>query len=114
MSTIGRRGRTGPRVVMSRIGMTGGTKVGRPLTDDIAVGPQNNRWMALGKCRDMDPSVFFPSDGVGVRTAQLICAECPMKSQCLEYALDNRMDDGVWGGTSERERRRILRSAATL
>jgi WhiB family redox-sensing transcriptional regulator len=57
----------------------------------------------------MDPAVFFPSDGIGVQNAQRICAECPMKVPCLEYALDNRVDHGVWGGTSERERRRILR-----
>jgi len=66
-------------------------------------------WMARGKCRDMDPAVFFPSDGIGVQVAQRICAECPVKTPCLEYALVNRVDHGVWGGTSERERRRILR-----
>jgi WhiB family redox-sensing transcriptional regulator len=67
-------------------------------------------WMDRGKCRDMDPSVFFPSDGMGVQIARRVCAECPMKAPCLEYALDNRVDHGVWGGTSERERRRILRA----
>jgi WhiB family redox-sensing transcriptional regulator len=53
--------------------------------------------------------VFFPSDGIGVQVAQRICSECPVKGPCLEYALDNKVDHGVWGGTSERERRRILR-----
>jgi WhiB family redox-sensing transcriptional regulator len=57
----------------------------------------------------MDPAVFFPSDGIGVQSAQKICAECPAQAPCLEYALANRVDHGVWGGTSERERRRILR-----
>jgi WhiB family redox-sensing transcriptional regulator len=66
-------------------------------------------WMAQGKCADISPSVFFPSDGVGVEAAKKICADCPVKSPCLEYALENRIDHGVWGGTSERERRRILR-----
>ena len=66
-------------------------------------------WMAEGKCRDVPPSVFFPSDGVGVDAARKICADCPVKAPCLEYALLNRVDHGVWGGTSERERRRILR-----
>jgi WhiB family redox-sensing transcriptional regulator len=66
-------------------------------------------WMAEGKCREVPPSVFFPSDGVGVEAARRICAECPVKSPCLEYALVNRVDHGVWGGTSERERRRIAR-----
>ncbi|HEV7888599.1 MAG TPA: WhiB family transcriptional regulator [Acidimicrobiales bacterium] len=66
-------------------------------------------WMAQGKCRDVPPSVFFPSDGVGVDAARRICADCPVKAPCLEYALLNRIDHGVWGGTSERERRRIAR-----
>ena len=65
--------------------------------------------MEYGRCRDMDPTIFFPNDGVGVQEAQRICAECPVKTLCLEYALVNRVDHGVWGGTSERERRRILR-----
>ncbi|HLI74767.1 MAG TPA: WhiB family transcriptional regulator [Acidimicrobiales bacterium] len=67
-------------------------------------------WMARGRCRTMDPAIFFPSDGIGVQAAQRICSDCPVKTPCLEYALVNRVDHGVWGGTSERERRRILRS----
>ena len=66
-------------------------------------------WMAKGNCRDVDPSVFFPSDGVGVEVAKQICVGCPMRTPCLEYALRNRIDHGVWGGASERERRRIAR-----
>jgi WhiB family redox-sensing transcriptional regulator len=66
-------------------------------------------WTAQGKCRDMDPAIFFPSDGIGVQVAQRICVDCPVKVECLEYALADRIDHGVWGGTSERERRRILR-----
>jgi WhiB family redox-sensing transcriptional regulator len=69
----------------------------------------DNEWMADGKCRDVPPSVFFPSDGLGVQEAQRICAECAVSEACLEYALANRIDHGVWGGRSERERRRILR-----
>ena len=66
-------------------------------------------WMAEGKCRTVAPETFFPSDGLGVIRAQRVCASCPVASQCLEYALDNHIDHGVWGGKSERERRRILR-----
>src|ERR1700749_767274 len=66
-------------------------------------------WMAEGKCRELAPETFFPSDGVGVEVARRICAECPVKSPCLEYALYNRIEHGVWGGASERERRRIAR-----
>lgn len=63
-----------------------------------------------GSCRDHPPEVFFPSDGVGVTIAQRICATCPVREPCLEYALANRIDHGVWGATSERERRRILKA----
>ncbi len=66
-------------------------------------------WMQKGRCRDISPSIFFPSDGVGVEVARSICADCPVKAPCLEYALKNKIDHGVWGGASERERRRIAR-----
>jgi WhiB family redox-sensing transcriptional regulator len=66
-------------------------------------------WMQRGRCRDIPPSTFFPSDGVGVDVARRICEDCPVKAPCLEYALENHIDHGVWGGCSERERRRILK-----
>ncbi len=66
-------------------------------------------WMARGSCRDHDPAMFFPSDGVGVDRARRICATCPVQAPCLEYALAHRIEHGVWGGASERERRRILK-----
>jgi WhiB family transcriptional regulator, redox-sensing transcriptional regulator len=69
----------------------------------------DTEWMARGTCAHQSPSTFFPSDGVGVEVARRICADCPVKQPCLEYALANRIDHGVWGGTSERERRRILK-----
>lgn len=69
-----------------------------------------SEWMANGKCRDAAPDTFFPSDGLGVIKAQRICAKCPVADQCLEYALKYHIDHGVWGGRSERERRRILKS----
>ena len=65
--------------------------------------------MRVGNCREQPPQVFFPSDGVGVEVARRICATCPAKEPCLEYALYHRIDHGVWGGASERERRRILK-----
>ncbi|HUB71397.1 MAG TPA: WhiB family transcriptional regulator [Acidimicrobiales bacterium] len=70
--------------------------------------------MVQGRCRDLPPEIFFPSDGVGVEVARHYCAECPVKGPCLEYALENHIEHGVWGGASERERRRIARSRRTL
>jgi WhiB family redox-sensing transcriptional regulator len=67
------------------------------------------QWMQDGHCRYYPPAAFFPNDGVGVVAAREICNECPVKAQCLEYALVNRIEHGVWGGCSERERRRILK-----
>ena len=69
----------------------------------------DDNWMEQGLCRDIPPARFFPSDGVGVERAREICANCPVKAPCLEYALEYRIDHGVWGGCSERERRRILK-----
>ncbi len=66
-------------------------------------------WMANGNCRNYPPAAFFPSDGVGVDRARKICASCAVLSECREYALANRIEHGVWGGCSERERRRILK-----
>lgn len=80
---------------------------------DVLVAMENN-WMAEGNCNNHPPAVFFPSDGVGVEIAKKICATCPASESCLEYALSNRIDHGVWGGTSERQRRRILRARREL
>jgi WhiB family redox-sensing transcriptional regulator len=71
-------------------------------------------WMLNAKCRGVDPASFFPSDGSGVEAAQHVCATCPVRVECLEYALENRIEHGVWGGASERERRRIMRRRGQL
>ncbi len=71
-------------------------------------------WMAQAKCRDYPAEVFFPRDGVGVLITQKICDECPVEQDCLEYALENHVDHGIWGGKSERERRRLRSSRRRL
>lgn len=84
---------------------------GRPA-ELAGAGPDpdsETAWMAEGNCRLHPPATFFPSDGVGVDKARKICRDCPVSSRCLEYALEERIDHGVWGGCSERERRRILK-----
>src|SRR4051794_16988571 len=71
-------------------------------------------WRALGLCRMYAASTCFPSDGVGVDKARKICGNCPVKNECLEHALEHRIEHGVWGGCSERERRRILKRRRDL
>lgn len=66
-------------------------------------------WETYALCKTLPPSTFFPSDGRGVEVARQACAPCPVREECLEHALVNRIDHGIWGGTSERERRRILK-----
>ena len=70
----------------------------------------DTNWMARGNCATQPPDTFFPSDGVGVEIAKRICEGCPVQEPCLEYALPHRIDHGVWGGCSERPRRRLLRA----
>jgi WhiB family transcriptional regulator, redox-sensing transcriptional regulator len=66
--------------------------------------------MVHARCRDQPPAVFFPTDGTGVEIARRISAACPVSRLCREYALARCIDHGVWGGTSERARQRILRA----
>jgi WhiB family redox-sensing transcriptional regulator len=70
---------------------------------------ERDAWMIDARCRGLAPTEFFPSDGLGVEDAQRVCADCPVRADCLQHALDNRINHGIWGGASERERRRILR-----
>lgn len=66
-------------------------------------------WMAQARCRGVDTEIFYPQRGEDLSAAQAICADCPVRAQCLAHALDNRESHGVWGGLSERRRRRIRR-----
>jgi WhiB family redox-sensing transcriptional regulator len=71
-------------------------------------------WRHEAACRDEDPELFFPVSEMGpgarqAEAAKAVCARCPVRAQCLEYALDNGLDYGIFGGTTERERRGLLR-----
>lgn len=69
-------------------------------------------WAAYAACRDADPELFFSSSEAEVASAVRICGGCPVREECLEWALDTRVRYGIWGGTTERERRRVLRRSA--
>ena len=62
-------------------------------------------WQEQARCREHDPELFFPEKGGSSREAKRICSECPVRIECLNYALRRDERYGVWGGMSERERR---------
>jgi WhiB family transcriptional regulator, redox-sensing transcriptional regulator len=66
-------------------------------------------WRQNAACRGVDPEIFYPVAEEEADVAKSICAQCPVRQTCLEYALAHRERDGVWGGATEKERRRILR-----
>lgn len=76
------------------------------------LGPESfhNRqeWVPLAKCRDIDPDELFVR-GAAQRQAAVICRHCPVALQCRADALDNRVEFGVWGGLTERQRRALLK-----
>ncbi|MBN9606127.1 MAG: WhiB family transcriptional regulator [Actinomycetales bacterium] len=67
-------------------------------------------WQSDALCAQTDPEAFFPEKGGSTRDAKRICASCDVAAQCLEYALQNDERFGIWGGLSERERRRLRRA----
>lgn len=69
-------------------------------------------WMDMAVCAQVDPELFFPphrANHLGV-LAKRICARCPVRAECLRYALTDPELDGIWGGTTPRERQRLRRS----
>jgi WhiB family redox-sensing transcriptional regulator len=80
--------------------------------------PDFDDWRQRAACRDEDPELFFPLTemGPGARQAQrakAICARCPVRAECLEYALGGSLDHGIFGGTTESERRELRRTGAS-
>lgn len=64
-------------------------------------------WQTKALCAQTDPEIFFPDKGGTTRDAKKVCAACEVKHECLQYALDRNEDTGVWGGTSQQERRQL-------
>ncbi|WP_413354143.1 WhiB family transcriptional regulator [Microbacterium sp. 1P06AB] len=69
-------------------------------------------WQADALCAQTDPEAFFPEKGGSTRDAKRICTSCDVRGECLEYALQNDERFGIWGGLSERERRKLKRHAS--
>ncbi len=68
-------------------------------------------WQEDALCSQTDPEAFFPEKGGSTRDAKKICSSCSVNTECLEYALKNDERFGIWGGLSERERRRLRKRA---
>ncbi|MBO0730142.1 MAG: WhiB family transcriptional regulator [Acidimicrobiaceae bacterium] len=66
-------------------------------------------WRQRAACRGVEPDVFYPVSDEDAEQAKAICRGCSVREACLEWALTTREKDGVWGGATERERRRIIR-----
>jgi WhiB family redox-sensing transcriptional regulator len=75
-------------------------------------GDATSDWMIEGACRNRRDVEFFPTDGSGVQAARRVCAGCTVRAECLEFALAEGINHGVWGGTSDRERQRIRATRA--
>lgn len=82
----------------------------RPGLDDFSDEGELG-WQSDALCAQTDPEAFFPEKGGSTRDAKKVCGACNVKSQCLEYALANDERFGIWGGLSERERRRLRKRA---
>ena len=100
--TVDRLSRTaaGPELALVDLGVSG-----------LFVEDEQESWQERALCAQTDPEAFFPEKGGSTREAKKICTGCEVKAECLEYALANDERFGIWGGLSERERRRIKRDA---
>ncbi len=86
------------------------------LASSLALAHAEYGWRQHAICRDTDPDLFFPIGTTGQALVQIdrareVCNQCPVKVDCLEFALETNQDSGIWGGASEEERRMIRRKA---
>jgi WhiB family redox-sensing transcriptional regulator len=98
---------------MNALGMAGQGFAGQGIAGLMGIGLEADAqsWQEQALCAETDPEAFFPEKGGSTREAKKICTGCEVKAQCLEYALSNDERFGIWGGLSERERRRLRRRA---
>lgn len=78
------------------------------LLDLLLQSPEPS-WQRQANCMGVEPDLFFPERGSSTREAKEVCRGCVVQEDCLEYALANGEKFGIWGGLSERERRKIRR-----
>ena len=78
---------------------------------------ESDEWRRQAACRDTDPDLFFPVGTTGpaivqIENAKAVCRQCDAQAECLEYAIATNQDSGIWGGTSEEERRKLRKRYA--
>ncbi|GBD85271.1 transcriptional regulator WhiB [bacterium BMS3Abin02] len=83
----------------------------RSLIEALTV--EDLSWQDYSNCRGGDANLFFPERGASTRKAKAICGACEVRVECLEFAIEQSEKFGIWGGLSERERRRIRKERAT-
>jgi WhiB family redox-sensing transcriptional regulator len=90
-----------------------GMGMGQGIAGLLGIGSEADAqsWQEQALCAETDPEAFFPEKGGSTREAKKICTGCEVKAQCLEYALSNDERFGIWGGLSERERRKLRKVA---
>jgi WhiB family redox-sensing transcriptional regulator len=81
------------------------------LVDLFEATDEEQEWQERALCAQTDPEAFFPEKGGSTREAKRICLGCEVRSECLEYALEHDERFGIWGGLSERERRKLKKRA---
>ena len=82
------------------------------LASSLTLANADYTWRVDAICRDTDPELFFPIGTTGYALLQIarakeVCGQCPVQNDCLDYALETNQDSGIWGGTSEEERRAL-------
>lgn len=88
-------------------GTNSGVGAGSDLSFDALFGAVEQEWQDQALCAQTDPEAFFPEKGGSTREAKRICQACSVRDECLEFALEHDERFGIWGGLSERERRRL-------
>ena len=103
--------------------ITGPTTIGAPTRPQLSLVPEqperyevapattDDQWQDRALCAQTDPEAFFPEKGGSTREAKRVCLTCDVRGECLEFALSNDERFGIWGGLSERERRKLKRRA---
>ena len=108
-------------VITDTLTLVGPTHAVEPIGIDVLREPgaldafgepiEEPDWQEQALCAQTDPEAFFPEKGGSTREAKRICSGCEVRAECLEYALAHDERFGIWGGLSERERRRLRRAA---